>query len=300
MKLKMRLVSVCVALVLAIGLLVVGVFAASQGTVGFNGSVSFVANDVYCKVNGEVSGAQENVTLDEINFSATYEPDEELDSWANNDLNFIDKNSVIKFETTIENLSTERELYVDITDNIEVTENVDKVVKYEGGAYQLGEIKTLAPSTGEGTSVKTFVIELTVENKNKAVKSAGYDYTITLDNSNRSNNQNTQEKYTLTYDFSNIGDYTLEETTFEGKKAYQMTSMGDAYGYLVVDSLNGEYVSGDEVEFVVYFGIGSEISAKANGEELTPVYAEDEIYSIFTYKLTVTQNTEVVFEGFVW
>jgi len=306
MKLKTRLLSVCIAFVLALGLLVVGVLASSQGTVNINGSVSFVANDVYAKVNGQVSGAIEAVDFEEINFSATYEPEEELDSWKGNDLNFENKNSVIKFEITIENLSTERPLYVDVTGNVGVQENVEKKVKYDGGEYNIGDIKQLAPSTGDKTSIATFTIELSIDNKNQSINKAGYDFTITLDNYDRSESNETEEKYTYNFDFSEtiFDEYTIAPAQFalgEGN-VYAISVYEEVNVYIDIQTyeIDSEVLKDTTLNFKIYVASGAELALTANGTEVLSDPVDDGTYAVYSYEYTITQNTTFAFSGMVW
>ena len=132
----MKLVSALIALVLSIGLLVVGVFAASKASVGLKGTVSFVADDVYCTVSGKISGIEGgDKTLPILNFSSTQEDE----GWETQDLTFLDKNSTIKIEIIITNLSQERSVYVDIVGDVGVKDNIDKQLKQNGNAYKSGE-----------------------------------------------------------------------------------------------------------------------------------------------------------------
>lgn len=91
MSLKVKLISCISAVVLVIGLMIFGVFSVERASVNLGGTVSFEATNVYCRITGQITGAEESpVTPQELNYSANSKPTEEqLASW-NNDLNFTE------------------------------------------------------------------------------------------------------------------------------------------------------------------------------------------------------------------
>lgn len=149
---------------------------------GLSGTVVFVANDVYAKVTGAISGTKENVELSQLNYSATEEPSPlELATWKNLNLTFLNKKSVIKIDVTIENLSDERNLEVKFTGDAGVTENVKKVLKCDGEDYISGDAFELSNST-KTNNITTFSIEMSVSDANVSVLACPFEYIFSLNN----------------------------------------------------------------------------------------------------------------------
>ena len=190
MSLKVKLISCISAVVLVIGLMIFGVFSVERASVNLGGTVSFEATNVYCRITGQITGAEESpVTPQELNYSANSEPTEEqLASW-NNDLNFTEDAQAIEIEVTVENLAT-RELIVSIDDLTISSNNVIRsMTKTVGGAsesYTSGSLYTIPASTGEGsanTSKATFTLKLEVDDLNNSA-SATYNYRVNLRDEN--------------------------------------------------------------------------------------------------------------------
>lgn len=108
MSLKLKLISLISAFTLVLGMLLFGVFAATNVTIQMGGSLSFIATDVYAKVTGAITGAGVgNQTLPTIEFSASNEnPDQS--GWQNLDLEFNTAGDPITIEVTVENLASDR------------------------------------------------------------------------------------------------------------------------------------------------------------------------------------------------
>ena len=193
MTLKTKLISTISAFVLILTIVIVGVWAATQANIPMGGSVNFAATDVYVKITGEIEGAENSsayADLPALIFSGETEggqPSEsDLQRWQKLDVDFNSSATPIKVKITIENLSTERWLLVNVIEgdnNGSPSDNLIREVQKENGAYTLGENHTLNPSTGEGTSKVEFTINLTVDDPNYSVNTV-YDYIINLNNSN--------------------------------------------------------------------------------------------------------------------
>ena len=187
MSLKAKLISTISAFVLILTIVIVGVWAATQANIAIGGTVNFQATNVYAKVTGTVTGMDSNPTLPTLTFSegegASQEPD--IEKWSNLDLLFNSSATPIEISVTVENLSTERWLLVDIIEGLDngKSDNINKEVKKENSDYTLGETHTLVPSTGDGTSRVEFTITLTVDNPNYSADTI-YSYIINLNNSN--------------------------------------------------------------------------------------------------------------------
>ena len=173
MTLKTKLISTISAFVLILTIVIVGVWAATQANIPMGGSVNFTATDVYVKITGEIEGAENSsayTDLPALIFSGETEggqPSEsDLQRWQELDVDFNSSATPIEISVTVENLSTERWLLVDIIEGLDngKSDNINKEVKKENSDYALGETHTLVPSTGDGTSKVEFTITLTVRN----------------------------------------------------------------------------------------------------------------------------------------
>lgn len=187
MSLKAKLFSCIAAACLIVSMTIMGVLAADNANITLNGSLSFDAKDVVCRVEGSVSGAKETVIFDTLNYSSTTEPtEEELDSW-NNNLNFQDNASDIVITVKVTNLAV-RAMRLSVTDLIgddSATSNVIRsITKQQTGDsaavdYTSGSTITLAASQTDGDSSVTFTIRLKVDNKGLGA-SATYNYRVGL------------------------------------------------------------------------------------------------------------------------
>ena len=183
MSIKMKLVSCISAFILVLGIFIFGVLSAEQATVNLGGSISFDATDVYARVTGKVQNAQTNPTLDTLEFSA-YNDTPDQSSWSGLDLQFDSRATDITIEVTVENLSMERELTVNLTDMIQTsTDNLDKSITLDNGAYVSGTNTTVPVATSNdenNTSKITFVITFDVLDHNRSLSSTTFDYDINL------------------------------------------------------------------------------------------------------------------------
>jgi hypothetical protein len=179
---KAKLSAIIMAFLISVGVLIIGVWSASQATVGIGGTVSFVANDVYAKVTGEITGSgEEDYSLDELIYSADSEP--EGDVWEAQSLSFRNKSTDIKITITIENLSDERLLYVTLNGSTATENNLTKTIKlFDFFTYIPGNVEIL--EYNGDAKVVTFVITLSIEDKNHSINNAGFDFTIELNNDN--------------------------------------------------------------------------------------------------------------------
>ena len=123
---------------LTCAMLLVGVWAVSQISIEIGGTISFYATNVNARISGSISGAETNPTPTTLEYSSTVEPTTEaLNTWKN-DLSFDSNGSPIKFTITIENLSSERALYVTLTDTVGSVENLAKSIKQGENDYTSG------------------------------------------------------------------------------------------------------------------------------------------------------------------
>ena len=213
MSLKMKLTASISAFFLVVGLMLIGIMAVNQATVNMGGSISFTATDVYARVTGKIENAQgeyANKELPTLEFSAENDtPDQS--GWSNLNLLFDDDATPIVIKVTVENLSAQNTLRVNLNDTLSSTiENFEKVVKNDGEDYTNQTDITLQPNGQENDST-TFTITMSVTNKNNSV-TADFDYELNL----------FDQYYVEPYDyftFKENGDGTVELTAFDKEKA---------------------------------------------------------------------------------
>ena len=178
MSLKMKLTASISAFFLVVGLMLIGIMAVNQATVNMGGSISFTATDVYAHVTGSI----ENDTSNPSDLDVTYSADETTGDptvWDNLNLVFDSQATPIEVTITVENLSAQNTLRVNLNDTLSSTvENLEKVVKNDGEDYTNQTDITLQPNGQENDST-TFTITMSVTNKNNSV-TANFDYELNL------------------------------------------------------------------------------------------------------------------------
>ena len=236
MSLKMKLTASISAFFLVVGLMLMGIFAVNQATVNMGGSISFTATDVYARVTGKIENAQgeyANKELPTLEFSAENDtPDQS--GWSNLNLLFDDDATPIVIKVTVENLSAQNTLRVNLNDTLSSTvENLEKVVKNDGEDYTNQTDITLQPNGQENDST-TFTITMSVTNKNNSV-TADFDYELNL----------FDQYYVEPYDyftFKENGDGTVELTAFDKEKAPSTDIVIPA---TVSQNASGQWTEGD-------------------------------------------------------
>ena len=178
MNLKMKLTASISALILVLGFMLMGIMAVNQATVNMGGSISFTATDVYARVTGSI----ENDTSSPSNLDVTYSAEETTgDSTVWNDLNLVfdSKATPIEVTITVENLSQQNTLRVNLNDTLSSTVgNLEKIVNNDGEEYANQTDIILQPNGQENDST-TFTITMSVTNKNNSV-TADFDYELNL------------------------------------------------------------------------------------------------------------------------
>ena len=179
MTLKMKLTASISAFVLIIGLMLIGIMAVNQATVNMGGSISFTATDVYARVTGSIV----NDTSSPSDLDVTYSAEETTGDptvWNDLSLAFDSQATPIEVTITVENLSAQNTLRVNLNDTLSSTvENLEKVVKNDGEDYTNQTDITLQPNGQENDST-TFTITMSVTNKNNSV-TADFDYELNLE-----------------------------------------------------------------------------------------------------------------------
>ena len=263
MSLKMKLVSMISAFVLVIGMLLIGVFAVERVQVDMGGSITFNADDVYARVTGNVTKAQVAPEDLDVTYSATGTTGNPT-AWENLNLEFDSYATPIVISITVENLSTERSLTVNLTDALTSSvPNLGKALQRDNGAYTSGTNITLDPKDN-GTSTTTFTITLSVTDKNQSLTNAQFDYDLNLydesvapkeilegfifdDSGNLTSYTGTDSEVTVPSSYSMIGEPTTKSLYFEtvdSTEEYMMTLVGITNFKLTTDD-GEEYILDD-------------------------------------------------------
>ena len=178
MSLKMKLTASISAFFLVVGLMLIGIMAVNQATVNMGGSISFTATDVYAHVTGSIA----NDTSSPSNLDVTYSAEETTGDptvWNDLSLAFDSKATPIEVTITVENLSPQNTLRVNLNDTLSSTiGNLEKVVKNDGEAYTNQTDITLQPIGQENDST-TFTITMSIIDKNTSL-TADFDYELNL------------------------------------------------------------------------------------------------------------------------
>lgn len=303
MKLKVKLVGVVIAALLCIFVMIIGVLAASQGTVNIGGTVSFVAEDVHAVVKGKISGVKESgdeIKLSDLNYSAKTEPTkEELDTWKNKNLTFKDKKNKIIIEITIENLNKERSIYIDVTGNTGTSNNLTKTLIHQDKEYKSGDIIELKPRTDTEESITSFILEMEIANTNYSVNNVEFDYVLTLNNYLNSNDSKTKYNVNCEFVSADMTYSSLVKVTnseIEGENVYKVTMDGDVCAYVSsnVDLLVP--VEEGNLEIKIYISFGLEVTIKINNETIDASFSE-EYYTVYTINTTISNDTLITVEG---
>ena len=181
MSLKIKLISCISAFILILGMFIAGVLSAQQAQVNIGGSISFNATDVYARVTGSVANAQSNPTLSDLLFTANDDssPSETaLATWSNMDLDFDQTPTPIEISITVENLSTERTLTVNLTNNLQ-GEGLDIAITRDSAGYTSASNVELG-TAGSDTDSTTFTLTLTVADPNVDLTDVNFGYILNM------------------------------------------------------------------------------------------------------------------------
>ncbi len=233
---KIKLTTLVLGIAIIVSMMVVGVIAATNVSVNLGGSISFVADNVYARITGVIENASiGSQTLPTLEFSATNEnPDQS--SWSNLSLEFDEEATPIEFTIEVENLARDRALTLNLIDTTtSENENLKKSLSRDDGSYSSGNNITLQASSGDGTSVTTFVVTFEVEDKNSSFNSAAFDYVLNLYNGSEA--PQIYEDYTFSID--------------ENAKTATLTKYSGSETSLVVPNTisidqRGQYISGSD------------------------------------------------------
>ena len=303
MSLKMKLVSMVSAFVLVIGMLLIGVFAVERVQVDMGGSITFNADDVYARVTGSVANAQVAPASLNVTYSA-YETIGNPTAWESLDLEFDSYATPIVISITVENLSTERSLTVNLTDTLTSSvPNLGKALQRDNGAYTSGTNIPLDPKDN-GTDTTTFTITLSVTDKNQSLTNAQFDYDLNLydesvapkeilegfifdDSGNLTSYTGTDSEVTVPSSYSMIGEPTTKSLYFEtvdSTEEYMMT---------LINITNFKLTTDDGEEYI--FDDFEEVALSSDYVNYFPCTLEYKDYS----NVTFTTGSDYQVEGVV-
>ena len=143
MSLKAKLVSSVAAFMLVLALMVVGIFAASSGTVQMGGTISFTATDVVGSITLSSTGNQGGELSETASFTA--ETETIAENWTEQNLVFAEATDIV-VSITVDNDATDRPMYVTFTNLPEITSA--KNVTVSGVTYNTDQ------SVVKGTAVE--------------------------------------------------------------------------------------------------------------------------------------------------
>ena len=178
MTIKFRLVSAIITFLLVLSLLLCGVWAAKTATVNIGGTVSFVAKDVYCQVDGRYVNAVEMENPETLLWDSNYgdAPTEEAkNTWVGRTLKFDEEATDIHLNIDFQNLSTEVGLDVKLTKTLDF-EGIDVTYALDGEEYILGTVVDLQPKKS-----CRFVITFSVQDDEYSVSQQAYGYLFNID-----------------------------------------------------------------------------------------------------------------------
>ena len=187
MSLKVKLFSAVVSLFLVASIILIGVYAASSGAFQMGGNVTFVADDILCKITGSVENSSlASPILLPLEWGREVQPTQhEKQTWTGNGLAFKYDRSSIVFRITIENKSTERYIEAKLSDNIKTPSTSLKAEfsfeNAEGNfdAYNLNEIVQIPKS-----ETRDFLITFSYTGDRNNDLSINYSYTMYLEDEN--------------------------------------------------------------------------------------------------------------------
>ena len=298
MSAKVKLISFISAFVLVLGIMIIGVLSAEQVKVNIGGSVSFNATNVYAKVSGNISGAQTgNKTFSPLTYSAEETTGDESD-WTNLALEFTETPDPIVITITVENLSTQRTLTVNLENTLQ-GEGLDIAVTRGSDSYTSGTNVELPVSTGEGSSTTTFTLTLTVANPDQSLTDVNFGYILNM------------------YDESSVPVVTYQPFSFEvieGTENEVRITIHSGSGDVVIPATFSLDTTTPVTSFIMQDFDGTDLSlsqmvslylgefyyTEEGGEKTkTNMYeVETSLMDTLTYPITVEPTYRYEFEGY--
>ena len=187
-KLKVKLIIAIILFLLAIIMLILGIWASQAGKDRFKGYVSVTTEDLSARVTARVTGTKKTTgagyNSDKVLWDSSNEiEDAPLVSWRDIDFTFADKNSVIELTITIENRKVSEG--IDVIFNAKLGENMITAEEKEIGqtnikAYIISQ-SYIGIALDENTpTTATFKVVLKIADSNKSVDATELEVDITL------------------------------------------------------------------------------------------------------------------------
>ena len=175
MSLKAKLATTIAALCMVICLLTVGVFAASTGTMNFNGSVGITVDDVNVKVTAQVTGSEgtgEGYTSEKTMWDITTSSTTTalVPNWDDIDFNFADVTSEVVLTIKVENRSTAAAVESEFTATVAGQEVTATEYTQVGTTNIMAKI--VAPTSVAKETTGTFSLSLKLKDQNAGVDTA--------------------------------------------------------------------------------------------------------------------------------
>lgn len=188
--LKARLIIAIVLFVLAIIMLVLGLWAFFKGKEGSYGFLTVSTKDVDARITAQVTGSRttdgEGYDTEKVLWDSDFEQeDNALASWKNIDFTFAGKDSILELTITVENRNTEYDVNALFTAKLGDT-MLNETEQEIGDTNILASI--VAPVTigkaidDTSPTIGTYKVILKIANTNKDVKDTELDVNLTLTN----------------------------------------------------------------------------------------------------------------------
>ena len=232
MSTKARLISTISAICMILALLVTGVWAVSTANITLGGTVTFTADNINATITGSITGTADPVSITPLVYRANKVPgDTEKNTW-NNDISF-DANNLITMKVHVKNDSTERSLFVKVTDNTTTT-NINKDFSStvtnvgSGDTYEVvagGEIEytlTLSVDELDYSASATYALDVDLRDANASAEDPAPDNTAILSYSYNES----KKQATVTGSTSNlVADINVPETVVHEGETYTVTAI---------------------------------------------------------------------------
>lgn len=191
-KLKVKLIVAIILFLLAIAMLILGIWASQAGKDRFKGYVSVTAEDIDARITARVTGVKKTTgagyNSDKVLWDSSNNlEDMPLVSWKDIEFNFADKNSVIELTIKVENRKVSEG--IDVIFNAKLGETMLDAEEKEIGETNIkGYIISqsyIENALDEDTPTEAiFKVVLKIADSNKSVKATELEVDLTLTDQN--------------------------------------------------------------------------------------------------------------------